>query len=114
MLERRREQRLMCSDLIHIRLHGVRGPGALKNAILEDISSAGACVQIEEQVPVGARVDLLIEEHVLRGTVRYCLHREPIGYFAGMEFDAGVRWSRELVLPGHLTDPRTIGRKQSG
>jgi hypothetical protein len=44
---------------------------------------------------------------VLVGKVKYCVFRE-IGYFLGIEFEAGSRWSRNDFRPQHLLDPRHL------
>lgn len=41
------------------------------------------------------------------GHVRYCVFRE-IGYFLGVEFDNGSRWSQKQYKPQHLLDPRRL------
>ena len=102
MIERRAETRLLCSDLIKIRLEGAR-PREL-TANLEDISTSGACLQLEEPLPLEARVCLLCRRCRFRGKVKYCVHNE-IGYFVGVQFQGGLKWSRELYEPKHLLDP---------
>jgi hypothetical protein len=79
-------------------------------AILEDISSGGACVQLEEPVKVGSGVTLAIGRNSFPATVRYCVYRDA-GYFVGLQFGSGIRWSRETVLPEHLLDPRQVKAK---
>ncbi len=72
-------------------------------ALLEDIAASGACLQLEEAIPVGTQVRWAN----FRGTVRYCIYRE-IGYFAGVEFHAATRWSTSEYKPQHLLDPRRL------
>ena len=43
----------------------------------------------------------------LAGRVRYCVFRE-IGYFVGVEFDPGCKWSQRSFKPLHLLDPRRL------
>jgi hypothetical protein len=43
----------------------------------------------------------------LVGIVRYCVFRE-IGYFLGVEFEDGCRWSQRHFRPQHLLDPRKL------
>jgi hypothetical protein len=43
----------------------------------------------------------------LTGKVKYCLFRE-IGYFLGVEFDPGSRWTEREFKPQHLLDPRRL------
>jgi hypothetical protein len=105
MRERRAEVRLWCSDLIKVRVEGAEPAELTVN--LEDISPSGACLQLEQSLPVGARLALRLGRRTFRGQVRYCVYHE-IGYFAGIEFDAGRKWSRELYQPKHLLDPTRV------
>ena len=105
MIERRTEIRLLCSDLIKIRLEGEH-PRQL-TANLEDISALGACLQLEEPLLVNATVSLLCRQCRLRGRVKYCIHNE-IGYFIGVRFHARQKWSRERYEPKHLLDPTQV------
>jgi hypothetical protein len=80
-------------------------------ANLEDISPSAACVLFEQAVPPGARLCLMLGRHKFRGRVTHCTHNE-IGYFVGIRFDAGKKWSRQIYEPKHLLDPmEMIGRK---
>jgi hypothetical protein len=105
MRERRLEIRLLCSDLIRVRLEGAAGREI--DANLEDISPSGACVLLEQPVAAGAAISLLCRKRKFRGVVKYCVHHE-IGYLAGVQFDAGHKWSRELYEPKHLVDPTRV------
>jgi hypothetical protein len=105
MKERRAEPRLWCSDLIQVRLEDAE-PAEL-TANLEDISPSGACVQFEEPVRDGARLCLMLGQHKFHGRVKYCVRNE-IGYFAGVQFDAGRKWSRRIYEPKHLLDPKAV------
>jgi hypothetical protein len=107
MTERRSEERLMCSQLVVFRLGERVGSGQSHEAILEDISAAGACVQLASPVLVGSVGELVVAKLRLRGTIRYCEFRE-IGYFVGIEFEPGVTWSGNDFVPEHLLDPRTL------
>jgi len=86
----------MCSDLIKVRV-----AGADLTVNLEDISPSGACLQAEEPLEPGAPVLLICRRRRFRGRVIYCVRHE-IGYFAGIRFDAGQRWSRADYEPKHL------------
>jgi hypothetical protein len=54
----------------------------------------------------------MLGRHRFRGRVTHCTHNE-IGYFVGIRFDAGKKWSREIYEPKHLLDPmEVVGRKR--
>jgi len=113
MRERRAEPRLWCSDLIQVRLESAGAKPAELTANLEDISPSGACVQFEQPVPAGARLSLMLGRHKFRGWVTHCTHNE-IGYFVGVRFDAGRKWSRRIYEPKHLLDPAQVVARGRG
>jgi len=102
MSERRAEARLLCSDLIKVRLEGATPAELMGN--LEDISPSGACLQFEQPLAEGTRLTLHLGRRRFKGQVKYCFHHE-IGYFAGVQFDPGYKWSRKVYEPKHLLDP---------
>ena len=55
--ERRLESRLLCADMARLAWRAGAAAGEAE-AVLEDISAVGACVQTEEEIPVGAQVTL--------------------------------------------------------
>jgi hypothetical protein len=105
MIERRAELRLWCSDLIEVRLEGAEPAELTVN--LEDISPSGACVQLEQPVTPGAGICLRLGRHEFQARVVYCIHNE-IGYFAGLQFEGGQKWSRQIYEPKHLLDPTQV------
>jgi PilZ domain len=109
--ERRSEPRLLCSDMIRVRLPG-RGRREI-SANLEDISASGACLLLEERLPLDAALVLLCGKSRFRGKVKYCVNHE-IGYFVGVEFEDGQKWSRELYEPQHLLDVALLRQPGSG
>lgn len=107
MTQARAEPRLLCSDLIKVRLEGAAAGPVDVIANLEEISPSGACVQFEQPVEAGARLCLMLGRYKFRGRVQYATHNQ-IGYFAGIRFDAGRKWSRKLYAPKHLLDPARL------
>jgi hypothetical protein len=107
MADRRIEARLMCADLVEVAWVDQRGNERTAVANLEDISGAGACLQIDRELPLRTRVIVTSGKEKFPGEVRYCVYRE-FGYFVGIEFDPGVRWNARSFRPLHLFDPRTL------
>ena len=107
MADRRVEHRLLCADLVDVQWKDPSGRVRRSVANLEDISISGACLQVDRPVPLGTRYKICHPKGLLAGIVKYCVYRE-IGYFLGIEFEPGTRWSRNTFLPQHLLDPRRL------
>jgi hypothetical protein len=103
MQERRIDPRLLCAELVEVIWTDQGGRQRRRIANLEDISHCGACVQVENAMLCGTPVSMRYGDGQLTGTVRYCLY-QGIGYFLGVEFDPGCRWSRKHFRPRHLLD----------
>jgi hypothetical protein len=106
--ERRSQVRLLCSELVFVEWETAPGSHSESRAILEDISPSGACLQLEAPVSKGARITIHVPQVVLAGRVCYCVFRD-YGYFIGVQFDDGSKWSPARYKPQHLLDPRTLG-----
>jgi hypothetical protein len=107
MMNRRIESRLLCADLVDIDWRDQSGRLRRGVANLEDISQSGACLQVEKPVALGAPLRIGYPGGVLIGRVKYCVYRE-IGYFLGVEFDPGQKWSRNDYRPQHMLDVRSL------
>lgn len=105
--DRRSEPRLLCADLVPVEWRDNVGRLRRATANLEDISSAGACLQLDYAVPVNTRIRISYSKGVLEGTIRYCVYRE-IGYYLGIQFGDGTKWSQRRFRPQHLFDPRRL------
>jgi hypothetical protein len=112
MQDRRIEPRLLCADMVEIRWKDKTGKTRRAVANLEDISISGACLQLESAVPLNAKVQIGYAKGELTGTVRYCVYRE-IGYFLGVQFEEGNKWSQRSFKPMHLFDPRRLSPKMT-
>jgi hypothetical protein len=85
---------MLCADLVEVKWRDHAGKAKKAQAVLEDISRSGACLQlIRWSCPKGD----------FAGVVRYCSYRE-IGYFVGVQFDPACRWSKAKYRPQHLLD----------
>lgn len=107
MRDRRIEPRMLCADLVEIQWRDQTGRRRRAMANLEDISLSGACLQVERPIPLGCAVRVAYPSGELAGAVKYCIFRE-IGYFLGVEFEPGTRWSPRSFRPQHLLDPRRM------
>ena len=102
MNNRRFEGRFLCAELV--RLDWLAGEDSFRSeqAVLEDISALGACVQTEESVPLGSIVMLTVQDTPFYGHVCYCTWRDD-GYFVGLRFSNDTVWSASVIRPSHLT-----------
>jgi len=107
MQERRLEPRLLCADLIDVHWTDKSGRNRSALANLEDISLSGVCLQMDMPVPHETVLRIAHPKTELSGRVRYCVFRET-GYFLGVQFEPGFRWSRRNFHPKHLLDPRRL------
>ncbi len=98
---------MLCADMVDV--HWKDKSGKLRKVLanLEDISLSGACLQFEHPIPLQTDVRITYRKGELTGKVRYCVYRE-IGYFLGVEFEPGCRWSAREFRPQHLLDPRRL------
>src|SRR5690349_4432390 len=107
MQNRRVETRMLCADLVDVRWKDKSGRTRRTVANLEDISLSGACVQVDLPIPLQTTLQISYPKGELQGRVCYCIYRE-IGYFLGIEFEPGFRWSLRHFRPQHLLDPRRL------
>ena len=98
---------MLCADLVDIEWKDPSGRTRRGVANLEDISLSGACLQVDRPVALGTALHITYPNGELTGKVKYCVFRE-IGYFLGVEFNPGVRWSQRNFRPQHLLDPRRL------
>lgn len=107
MQDRRTEVRMMCADMVEVSWRNEHGRAKRAIAILEDISTSGACLQLEAPVPLGAEICWDTSRCKFHGQVRYCVYRET-GYFVGVEMESGSQWSKRVFRPRHLLDLRDL------
>ncbi len=98
---------MLCADLVDIQWRDANGRSRRVVANLEDISLSGACIQMDKPIPIHTRVRMTYPRGELKAHVRYCVFRE-IGYFIGLEFEEGNRWSQQEFRPQHMLDPRRL------
>jgi hypothetical protein len=113
-MKRRFEGRFLCADLVRVEWLAGGAAGATPRtaeAVLEDISPLGACVQVDEYIPPGAAISIstiagladIVETTRFTGQAAYCVYRD-YGYFVGIRFSNETRWSNGVFEPLHLTN----------
>jgi hypothetical protein len=103
MKQRRESQRNMCAELVAIRWTDADGCQRTEPATLEDISATGVCLHLEHLIEPDTVVTVVHPTGVFQGTVKYCTYEE-IGYFLGVAFEDGYRWSKTDFQPSHLLE----------
>lgn len=98
---------MLCADMVDVQWKDKTGRTRRGTANLEDISLSGACLQVDQPIPLQTPMRIAYPNGELVGTVRYCVFRE-IGYFLGIEFEPGSRWSAREFRPQHMLDPRHL------
>jgi hypothetical protein len=111
MDERRADPRLLCADMVEVWWDDSRGRTHHATALLEDIATNGACLQLDRALPIDIVVTIEHSKGDMRGTVRYCAYQE-IGYFVGVQFAADSVWSRSKFTPQHLLDLESLVMRQ--
>ena len=107
MNDRRIENRFVCADLVHVEWLEDQNQERATEAVLEDISRVGACIEVEAQIPLGVPINIALGDTRLFGHVCYCVFRD-YGYFVGIRFREDSAWSTGSAEPAHLTDLREI------
>ncbi len=98
---------MLCADLIDVWWTDDAGRISRAVANLEDISSSGVCLQMEEPVATELLLHIRHDSVEFEGRVRYCVYRDT-GYFLGVQFEEGFEWDETLFQPKHLLDPRSL------
>jgi len=101
MKQKRLENRDLCADLVKMTWTPNLEQSNKDWAILEDISPSGACLEIDEPIPVDTVVELEFGEDRCRAIVRYCNY-DKTNYLLGVEFESGYSWSSSRWEPKHL------------
>ena len=98
---------MMCADLVDVRWtdRSGRSRGAVAN--LEDISRSGVCLHMDGEIPLTTVVRITYPKGEFLGVVQYCQFKE-IGYYVGVRFEDGTKWSEINFTPMHLFDPREM------
>lgn len=107
IVDRRTEPRMLCADLVDVQWKDQTGRTRKAMANLEDISVSGACLQLDAPLPLQTMAAIVYPKGRFTGKVQYCVYRE-IGYFIGIQFEAGCRWTQRQFKPQHLLDPRRL------
>ena len=107
MNDRRIENRFACADLVRVEWLNDEGRTEATEAVLEDISRVGACIEVEAKIPLGAAINIRLNNTLLFGNVCYCVFRD-YGYFVGIRFSENSAWSSGSAEPAHLIDLRQL------
>ena len=113
MSEKRVAGRFLCADLVRVDWMEGEDEFRTAEAVLEDISQHGACIEMEEAVMLGTMMMLTIDGKAFYGHVSHCNFRD-YGYFIGVRFAEESLWSSGLVAPRHLTNLCALAEEADG
>lgn len=125
MSERRLEDRFLCAELVTVDWVAAEAESEkasntprIVEAVLEDISALGACVQVEDRIPLGAAISISAHHGGgdsggarFSGYVSYCEYRD-FGYFVGIRLSEETPWSTRAFEPEHLTNLAAMSRRR--
>ena len=97
----------MCADMVAVQWKSETGEQQQATALLDDISTSGACLNLDSPLPLGTAVVIEYRKGRLEGSVCYCVFRE-IGYYVGVHFKPATKWSPRQYRPRHLLDLKTL------
>jgi hypothetical protein len=103
----------MCADMVAVRWKNESGVEQQASALLEDISTSGACLNLDSPLPLGAGVVINYRNGRFEGSVCYCFFRE-IGYYVGVNFEPASKWSIREYRPRHLLDLKRLLMRRTG
>jgi hypothetical protein len=95
------ESRYLCSELVNVLYED---PSLILNQIvanLEEISSTGATLFVEEPLEPASPVSFHAKGHDLNGFVESCDFHDILGWIVEIEFDACSQWSLQMFIPDH-------------
>jgi hypothetical protein len=112
MQDRRAEPRLMCADMVEVQWTDESGQHQQTTALLDDIAPSGACLNLDNPLPLGTAVVIRYRNGRLEGSVSYCFFRD-IGYYVGVHFKPHTRWSPKQYRPKYLLDLKKLLTKRT-
>jgi hypothetical protein len=107
MQDRRAEPRLLCSDIVEVDWTDQSGQPQQTTALLDDIAASGACLNLDNPLPLGTAVVIRYHDGRLEGSVSYCFFQD-IGYYIGVHFKPQTRWSPRRYRPKYLLDLKKL------
>jgi hypothetical protein len=99
--ERRKHNRLLCSELVAVLWQNRRGHHGESVGVLEDYSGSGANLFMSDSLDIGDAVRLSAGRYEFSATVRSC-SSAPTGFFVGLQFDEPL--PDGFFTPEHLLD----------
>jgi hypothetical protein len=106
--DRRRQPRLLCAEIVQVSWTLAGGSHCRQFANLDDVSSNGACLVMDDPVPVGSMMVITCHSDEFKAKVRHCT-QHGLGWLVGVEFEPDSRWRREVRKLGSLVDPGLVG-----
>lgn len=100
--------RHLCSELMNVRVLSGDSVEREVTGILEEISASGACLQLDENPGINARLQFASLDAMgspeMEGIVMSCEYEPGIGYYVELRFSPGFLWHPATYRPKHLLD----------
>jgi len=106
-VDRRKEPRLLCADLVTVHWLDEHGGRHESVANLEDVSHRGACLAMEMAIAPESEVRIDTGRGHYLGSIRY-LTAFAGSYLMGVQFQPGCEWEQSRYHPAHLFDPQSL------
>ena len=118
-MEKKRETRHLCSELVSIACTCGDGFYRAVSANLEEIGERSALLLADAPIRSSLKVLIACEAYHLRGIVKSCTFENPLGFFVEVLLDPDSCWSPIWFTPRHLlqafraSTPKAIRLKEA-
>ncbi len=97
----------MCADIVEVQWIDQAGQHQQTTALLDDIAPSGACLNLDNPLPLDTSVVIRYRKGRLEGSVCYCFFQD-IGYYIGVQFKPDTKWSPTQYRPKYLLDLKKL------
>ena len=92
----------LCSELVTVTYEDSLGQLCQTAANLEEISTTGATILLEEKPHLGSAIFLTLNERHVFGRVMSTIHDSVLGWLVKIALDADSKWNLEWFSPQQL------------
>jgi hypothetical protein len=89
----------LCSELVQVTYEERPGQFCQTAANLEEISTTGVTVLLDEKPPLGSAISLAVKDRDVIGSVNSMVHDAILGWFVNITLDVDPIWGQEWFSP---------------